>query len=305
MVGFVKYLTAALLCTQSIVKVAAVDPQETYDGGITGNHGPILLRIGNGGAGQSGLIKVMADAFIKYRVAQGAAPFKVGWYLSDTTVTINYLGTGDIDVGFTYSEVAETIAIKQGIATGRYYAWRDHFLLVGPHENPAKVKKTDDIYTTFSNIYAAAQKNNASQAVPTRFLSRFDKSATNIKESQLWIGIGQVPWATAYSTWYHQYIAFPVQALTAAALLKEYSITDRGTYLSVDASIANKTVIYKASSDNATDPLLNPANLLIGKKATNTAVVAAFKKWVVDKNLGQKVITAFKKNGQQLYTGAP
>ncbi|EPS35590.1 hypothetical protein H072_10988 [Dactylellina haptotyla CBS 200.50] len=305
MVGIIRYVGAALVCVQTLVY--AVDPQAVYDGGIYGNNGEILLRIGNGGAGQSGLIKELADKFIQYRVKNGAKPFKVAWYLSDTTVSINYLKDGVVDVGFTYSETAEKIAIAQGVAIARYYSWRDHFLLVGPKENPAKVKKTDDILTIFSDIYEAAQANTANATVPTRFLSRYDKSATNIKESQLWIGIGQVPWATAYSTWYHTYIAFPIQALTAAALLKEYTITDRGTYLSVDPSIANQTVIYKAATDNATDPLLNPAFLLVGKKATNLDVVDAFRKWVVGKGRGegQKVITAFKKNGQQLYTGAP
>ncbi|KAK6358734.1 hypothetical protein TWF730_008057 [Orbilia blumenaviensis] len=303
MFGFAKYLSVALLYTQ--VFVAAVDPQAIYDGGIKGNKGPIKLRIGNGGAGQSGLIKVLADEFIKFEVKRGAKPFRVAWYLSDTTVSINYLQAGTVDVGFTYSAVAEKIAIQQGIATSRHYAWRDHFLLVGPPENPAKISNSSDILTIFSNIHKAAQKNKVTDRVQTRFLSRYDKSATNIKESQMWIGIGQVPWATAYSTWYHTYITFPIEALNAAILLKEYTITDRGTYLSINPALAKKTVIYKAATDNATDPLLNPAFLLIGKKATNVGTVNNFRKWVVDKKLGQKAIIAFKKNGKQLYTGAP
>lgn len=54
----------------------------------------------------------------------------------------------------------------------------------------------------------------------------------------------------------------------------------------------------------ATDPLLNPAHMLIGKKATNGKVADAFAKWVISSE-GQAVITGFKRNGQQLYTGAP
>ncbi|KAF3935446.1 hypothetical protein ABW20_dc0106963 [Dactylellina cionopaga] len=303
MVGFAKYISAAFLCAQTLV--GAVDPQAVYDGGIPNNDGEVLLRIANGGAGQSGLIKVLADEFIKFRVRRGAKPFKIAWYLSDTTISINYLNAGTADVAFTYSESAEKIAINQDIATERYYGWRDHFILIGPHENPANVSKEADILTNFSNIFKAAQNNTVNDPVPTKFLSRFDKSATNIKESQLWIGIGQVPWATPYSTWYHQYIAFPIQALTAAIQLKQYTITDRGTYLSIDQELANQTCIYKAATDDASDPLLNPAFLLIGKKATNVNVVTAFRKWMVNKRKGQKVITNFKKNGQQLYSGAP
>ncbi|KAK5997789.1 putative ABC transporter anion-binding protein [Cladobotryum mycophilum] len=289
---------AALLAAPS----AAQNPSAIYDGGF-GNGTAVQLRIGNGGAGQSGLVGALANAFIKDQVAAGSPKFTVAWYTSDTTYSIQYLKTGLIDVGITYTPSAEDIAIKQGIATSpSYYAFRDHFLLVGPKSNPANVSKTDDISTIFSTIREAAE--NSQTTPPVRFLSRYDKSATNIKESLLWAGIGQTPWATAYSTWYHQYIAFPIQALTAAIILEEYTITDRGTILSLDADLANKTVIYKAGSDNATDPLLNPAHLLIGKKAPNAKMAETFAKWLVSKK-GQDVIVGFKKNGQQLYSPAP
>jgi hypothetical protein len=74
-----------------------------------------------------------------------------------------------------------------------------------------------------------------------------------------------VPWATSIlDTWYHQYIAFPLQALTAAIALSGYTITDRGTLLSLDDKLQSLTSVIKASSDNATDPLLHPCRLLIG-----------------------------------------
>ena len=37
--------------------VAAVDPNAIYDSGYTVSNASLLLRIGNGGAGQSGLIE--------------------------------------------------------------------------------------------------------------------------------------------------------------------------------------------------------------------------------------------------------
>lgn len=293
-----------VLCWMSLATtIAAIEPAAVYDGGFNSTNSTTLLRIGNGGAGQSGLVKALADAFIQSSVANGSDPFKVAWYTSDTTFTINYLQSGTVDVGITYSEVAEKIAINQGIAKSpSYYAFRDHFLIVGPTSNPANLSSSSDVLTMFSDLHAAAEA--ATSTIPVRFLSRYDKSATNIKDSFLWISIGQVPWATAYSTWYHQYIAFPIQALTAAILLQEYTITDRGTYLSLDTSLQNQVTIYKAATDSADDVLLNPAHLLVGNKAAHPDVADAFAKWVVSTN-GQKVITDFKKNGQQLYTGAP
>ncbi|EKC97609.1 hypothetical protein A1Q2_08068 [Trichosporon asahii var. asahii CBS 8904] len=286
--------------------VFAQSPEAIYDGGIantTSGNSTVGLRIGNGGAGQSGLVKVLADKFISESVANGSSPFTVAWYVSDTTYSIEYLASGILDVGITYSFAAEKIAIQRGIATDPpYYAFRDHFLLVGPQSNPANLNETSDISTMFADLHEAAEDKSKNGTV--RFLSRFDKSATNIKESALWTGIGQVPWANTYSKWYHQYVAFPLQALEAAIKLGEYTITDRGTLLSLDAGIANKTRIFKAGSDEADDPLLNPARVLVGAKAPNPDRARQFAQWVTGPS-AQKAITGFKKNGQQLYTGAP
>ncbi|KAI0407016.1 putative extracellular tungstate binding protein [Xylaria palmicola] len=291
---------AALLA----VSCSAQKPSAIYDGGFNSTNATIGLRIGNGGAGQSGLVGLLADEFIKDSVKKGSAPFRVAWYTSDTTYSIEYLGTGLLDVGITYSPAAEQIAVDQGIATDPvYYVFRDHFLFVGPAANPANISTEDDIATIFSDLHAAAESGVKTDP-SVKFLSRYDKSATNIKESMIWAGIGQVPWATAYSTWYHQFIDFPIQALTAAILLEEYTITDRGTMLSLDAELANRTVVYKAGSDAAADPLLNPAHLLVGARAPNPGRAVAFAEWVVS-DRGQAVIAGFRKNGQQLYSPAP
>jgi ABC-type tungstate transport system permease subunit len=133
----------------------------------------------------------LADAFIEDRVSNGSEPFRVAWYQSDTTYSINYLKDALIDVAITYSPAAEKIAIQQGIALAPdYYAFRDHFLIVGPPSNPANISGASDIYTLFSDLHEAAEAKNTTP--PVRFLSRYDKSATNIKESDLWISIGQV-----------------------------------------------------------------------------------------------------------------
>ena len=123
----------------------------------------------------------------------GSSPFRVGWVLSDTTFTIKNLESGDADVGITYSPAAERIAAEQGIIDPEiHYLFRDHFLITGPPENPANVNSSADVLTIISQIYQAAEKNTVNTTIPTRFLSRYDKSATNLKESQLWNGIGQV-----------------------------------------------------------------------------------------------------------------
>jgi ABC-type tungstate transport system permease subunit len=92
--------------------------------------------------------------------------------------------------------------------------------------------------------------------------------------------------------------------LTVAIQLKEYTLTDRGTYLSLPKDVASQATIYKASTDSEDDVLLNPAHLLVGKKAQNATIAYQFVEWAIGSD-GQKIITDFKKNGEQLYSGAP
>lgn len=161
--------------------------------------------------------------------------------------------------------------------------------------------------TIFVKIYQAGKLNTAKTPVPTRFLMRYDKSATNLKESTLWLGIGQVPWALPYWTWYHQFPAFPIQALSTASLLKEYTLTDRSTFLSLQALSPNLTSAlraFKNGTNDESDPLLLPGHLLVGNKARNATLAQQFAKWATSPR-GQDVVTRFKKNDQQLYSGAP
>jgi len=282
-----------------------------YDGGCGGT--VMKLRIANGGAGQSGLIGAWADAFILYCVKTlGWEAFTVGWYLGDTTESLAFLAAGDVDVAVTYNAAAEQQSCDTQAAVERKYGFRDHFMLVGPgdfNSNPAGLAEADDILVMFNKIVKQGNAdvvNAPKVGPPTRFLSRFDKSATNIKESELFIKIGQVPWALAYSKWYHQYPRFPLQALEAASLLSEYTLTDYGTWLSSPKNVTGGLKIYKKGLDSETDPLLNPAHVLLGAKAKPEYLDIAkkFMEWVQGEG-GQKVIEDFKKNGYTLYSKAP
>lgn len=100
---------------------------------------------------------------------------------------------------------------------------------------------------------------------------------------------------------------FPLQALEAASALSEYTLTDRGTWLSSPSSVTDGLQIYKAGSDDAKDPLLNPAHVLLGARVEekNQAMSKLFMKWVGMKTEGQKVVAEFKKEGKVLYSEAP
>ena len=111
-----------------------IQPTETYYGSAGNGTSPVKLRIANGGAGQSGLLGSLADAFIDDQISETkCAPFAVAWIKSDTTASFNHLADNSADLSITYNAAAEQIAIAQGIADKSVYAFRDHFLLVGMH----------------------------------------------------------------------------------------------------------------------------------------------------------------------------
>lgn len=138
----------------------------------------------------------------------------------------------------------------------------------GPKTNPAKLKLDHQttIYDLFSKLYSEAVKTQGSKK-PVRFLSRYDKSATNIKESSIWSAIGQTPWSHVYSIWYHRNVDYPFRTLEVAALLGEYTLTDRGTWFAVDFKIRKQLAIFVCSA------FLNQSSLTACRwKATMTRV---------------------------------
>ena len=115
----------------------------------------------------------------------------------------------------------------------------------GPASNPANLSTTgsDSIHDLFIQLFRACIETQNSKS-PIRFLSRYDKSAANIKESSIWTAIGQTPWSYPHSSWYHTYVDFPFRALEVTALLGEYSLVDKGTWWSVEPWIREKLMIF-------------------------------------------------------------
>ncbi|KIK66445.1 hypothetical protein GYMLUDRAFT_239395 [Collybiopsis luxurians FD-317 M1] len=304
-------------------------PSQTYNGGYD-EAKTVRLRVANGGAGQSGLVGALADAFVRWCVKDSEshnypreAPFLVEWYLGDTTQSLSYLASGWVDVALTYNEAAEMALLKRQQAVKRELVFVDHFYLVGPASNPAGLAPGDSVHEIFSKIAAGGAQDAVtpptSKRPPIRFLSRFDKSATNIKESELFIKIGQVPWAAPTAVWYHLYPRFPQEALRAASVLEEYTLTDRKLHIShtpqraahaaplVDSPDVSGDLINLASpaqvanrinddNDEESDrALLNPCNALLGasKSLLDPVLAAKFMRWLVALDGGQKVVREF------------
>ncbi|KAF7981430.1 hypothetical protein HWV62_25116 [Athelia sp. TMB] len=291
----------------------------SYKGIVHNQGGETRLRISNGGAGQAGLIEALAGAFIDWSCENlkniVSRDYTIDWITSDTTESIKYLQTDDADLAITYNKAAETQAVKLGIAIRKEYIFRDHFYLVGPKtENPAQLdSQNDNLIDMLNKIATSGDSGERRNGIQTRFLTRFDKSATNIRESLLFAQIGQIPWAHNYSRWYHQFPVYPSEALEAASRLREYTLTDRGTFLTLHSDHPELTdtlsVFKQGGDDDDDDPLLNAATLLLGARVheENKDLATEFFNWMIRDDGGQYIIKNFKKKGcdDPLYTVAP
>lgn len=195
-------------------------PAEVY-----GREGaPVKVLVGNGGAGAIGLVRVLADDFLRSR----AKEYAIGWVKAGSGENIALVREGRIDLALTYEPIVERQLVREGVATGHRLVFRDRFILAGPASDPAELGGLrGDIGDAFLRIAEAGSR----VASAVYFLSRDNSSATAVKERGLWALIQLDPWQDPDASWYLQYDSFPVEALERADAVGAYTLNDLGTWL--------------------------------------------------------------------------
>ncbi|KUJ08065.1 uncharacterized protein LY89DRAFT_600716, partial [Mollisia scopiformis] len=266
---------------------------------------PIKLRLGVGSSGYSGLWKGLAEDLVRSTASdRKLGRFAVGWYEVDAR-PFNLLAENVIDISVTCHLLSQKTALAQGVASRRECCFRDHWVLGGPKRNPAGLVTdgSQSIFELLSTLFIAGIcTSGASPSI--HFLTKFDASAANVKESNLWSTIGQAPWSDIHSSWYHRYVNTSPKALEVAAQMQEYTLIEGGTWLAADAETRENMMVFKRGGDDEKDPLLCPVHALVGTNATNKELAEEFLEWVIEAE-GQKLIQAFAINGIPLYTEAP
>lgn len=198
---------------------------------------------------------------------------------------------GEADVVLVHDPAAEREFIDEGYgATRRQIAWND-FVLVGPSADPAHIVGGHDV--------VAALKAIALARAP--FVSRGDRSDNNIEELRLWRAAGRTSEVLSPEKWYNAIGGGMVQTLGAARTMNAYTLSDRGTWL----SLSNKGALVIAIED---DPkLLNRYDVIeLNPKKHGTARLAEakmFADWLVSPE-GQQAIDAYQVNGQKLFNAS-
>ena len=125
---------------------------------------------------------------------------------------------GDADVILVHARAKEDKFVADGYGVNRQDVMYNDFVILGPEDDPASVRRMTDAAAAFAKI-AEAQ---------TPFASRGDESGTHSKEKAVWAEAGIEP----RGDWYLSLGQGMGATLTFANEKGAYTLTDRGTYLS-------------------------------------------------------------------------
>jgi tungstate transport system substrate-binding protein len=166
----------------------------------------------------SGLLDVLLPAFEK----------KTGYFVKTIAVGSGQamaMGEkGEADVLLVHSPGAEKKFMADGFGMNRKLIMHNDYIIVGPADDPAKIKGMKSTPESFKKIASAA----------ALFLSRGDNSGTNAKEKEIWKAAGINPEG---QKWYQQTGLGMGQTLNVANEKNGYTLADRGTYLSLKKNL--------------------------------------------------------------------
>jgi len=195
---------------------------------------------------------------------------------------------GDADLVLVHDPEAEGKFVSDGDGLApRQIAWND-FIIVGPADDPARVRGGHDAVAALKTIEGAK----------AAFVSRGDGSGTNAMELRLWKKAGIVPNSDTKGSWYRDIGGGMGQALNAASAMQAYTLSDRGTWLSFgdkaslvievegDPGLINRYDVIELSPQKHAGVKIGPAKILAD--------------WLVSPE-GQMAIGSYQVGGQQLF----
>lgn len=241
--------------------------------------GPTVLRIGNGGAGATGLLEVLSTAYLERRSDPSAS---ISWVCNHSRNTQLALLHGYVDVALTYEREPERLAATEGWSISHGCVFHDHFILAGPTSNPACLASKSHLLEAFKRI----------ARVKAPFHSRADGSATMAKERWIWDRCNVRPYQDQdiRESWYTMTTHSPAEAIRAADAAGAYLLIDRSTLLRqvADGYVHNTTVFCEPKGPN--DLLMNSCYALHAPDPPEE--VRRFLEFVTSA-VGQDIIRAF------------
>lgn len=193
--------------------------------------------------------------------------------------------SGDVDVILVHARSSEDAFIQAGHGTQRADVMYNDFILVGPVDDPAGVQ----------GVALAKDALSAISDAEAVFASRGDDSGTHSKELSLWSSAGIS--TGSVGEWYKSLGQGMGDTLTFANETGAYTLTDRGTYLSMQDNLSNLAVMVGGSSidENQDSSLYNPYGVIPvnpDKGNINFELAESFVEWLTSVGT-QQVIAGF------------
>ncbi|KAK5999306.1 hypothetical protein QM012_005581 [Aureobasidium pullulans] len=231
---------------------------------------PLAFRLGNGGAGHTGILRLLCEYFIASR----GGGFCIEWVSNHSRHSQIALLGDVVQVALTYEPEYEDLAIRERWAARSAKVFNDHFILVGPAANPAGVVVDSKIKNAMKAIadYGCSSQSKHQEGI---FQTRGDGSATFYKELALW-DVAQVDLSSANS-WRVTKPGTPYEALLNADRTGAYLITDRATYLTAKRDNALTSTVPFIEGGHE---LLNPCSALVNTKAPYNLLAREFASWL-------------------------
>lgn len=228
----------------------------------------------------SGLLDVLVPVFEK-QTGYNVKTISVG-----TGQALALAAKGDADVTLVHAPSLEKKYVAQGKMQNRRLVMFNDYVIIGPNNDPAKIKSAK----TAANALKLIEKAKAP------FVSRGDNSGTHNLEKSLWKEAGIQP----KDDWYIESGQGMGATLGIANERNAYAITDRGTYLALRKRV---TLPILVEGDKA---LLNVYSVMEVNPANGPRVNAkggkAFADFMVSPK-AQDIIKSFdvEKFGQPLF----
>jgi len=199
---------------------------------------------------------------------------------------INTAKMGNIDITITHNEKIENKFINDGYGIKRVKFMYNDFIIVGPKNDPAKLKNAKTLNQAMRKIYNS--KNI--------FISRSDQSGTHLKELELWEDIGLQ--SIKFKNWYKKIGQGMGATLNMTNSLKAYTLSDRATWLSFFNKI-NLKILFEGDKK-----LLNQYSVILlnqkNRRNKDSKCGENFVNWILS-NEGKVLINNFQIEGNQVF----
>lgn len=195
----------------------------------------------------------------------------------------------DVSVLMVHAPDAEKAFVEKGYGTERTQIMYNDYIVIGPKEDPAKVKGK-----SVMESLKAIQKQKA------RFASRGDNSGTHKAELKLWKQAGvQTP---DRESWYLATGQGMINTINIAAEQNAYTLTDRGTYIKYEANFkGNPPLVILVEGE---EELRNQYSVIpVNPERCPTAkydLAREFAQWMASEK-GQRLVAEFKLLDKQLF----